>query len=107
MPKFALCWFAMTGCCKPSTVYSQGGKPQQSPGQAVNRDEALSVSQGLKNNLGFLVDRHPQRSSYQPPAAPYGASGNDNSPRFEHHAIAQNQAKWMLFYLHETIDERT
>jgi len=66
----------------------------------------LSVSRGLNNN-GFPVDHAP--APLQPSAAgrPYGASGNDNLPRFEHRAIAQNQAGWMLFHLHETIDERT
>ena len=56
-PWFAQWWFAMRGCCKPSTTYSQGRKPMQAPGKAVNCDEALSVSRGLSNNLGFPVDR--------------------------------------------------
>ena len=57
--------------------------------------------------MGFPLITHPAPLQRSAAGRPYGASGNDNLPRFEHQAIAQNQAGWMPFHLHETIDERT
>ncbi len=58
-PRSALCWSAMTGWRKPSATCSQADKHLQVPEKSVNRDDALSVSRGLNNNLGFPVDCTP------------------------------------------------
>jgi hypothetical protein len=53
MPRLALCWFAMKGCCKLPTMYSQECRTLRAPCEAVIRDGSLSVSRGLSNNPGF------------------------------------------------------
>jgi hypothetical protein len=105
MPWFALCWFAMRGCCKPSAMCSQGGKSRRAPERAVNHVEALSVSRGLSSSLRSLVDCSPQRCDCQyrltlvhPAMTTRFISSTTPLRKIRHRG-------WTQLHLHETIDE--